>query len=353
MWKYSNWLPVKEPRHIATLGEGTTPLVKSVHIGPSLGLTHLYFKIETQNPSGSYKDRFASVAVSLMIKEGQKKIVATSSGNTGSALAAYAARFGLEMELYLPEHCAQEKILQALAYGAKVLRVKGYGFSKEIEEHLLSRLQARAESTQAVFLMSAVCSNPREMEGVKTIAHEICEQMESGTDHVFIPVCAGGLFVTCGKGFEECFEAGLMSRLPCLHAVQPEGSATVAGPLSRGETRARAVTCTSEISGLQTCDVYDGQGAVEKVLLSGGTGQMVSDEEIYSWQRRMIREEGIYTEPAGAAATAGLARALQKGRIRADEKIVCLVTGSGFKDRKSIRQGLETLDLPLIDAKEI
>src|SRR6266542_712235 len=112
MWKYFRYLPVKDPKHIATLGEENTPLLRSLRIGPALGLKELYFKLEIQNPTGSYKDRFASVAASLMRESGQRKIVASSSGNTGSALAAYAARFGLEMELYVLEDSTQEKLLQ-------------------------------------------------------------------------------------------------------------------------------------------------------------------------------------------------------------------------------------------------
>ncbi len=352
MWKYIDYLPVKNTNHIATLGEGNTPLVQSSRIGPALGLRHLYFKLESQNPTGSFKDRFASVAVSLMIEDGRRKIMASSSGNSGSALAAYAARLGLEMELYVLEHCAEEKLIQTLAFGAKVFRVRGLGHSLEIEDHLMRRLQARARSCAAVLLVSAYSTNPTEMEGIKTIAHEICEQLGGPPDHVFIPVGGGGLFVGCYRGFREVSEMKKYS-LPRLHAVQPEGCATVVGPLSRRETRAQPVGCTTQISGLQVASIYDGQAVLETVVLTEGSGQMVSDEEIYCWQNRLIREEGIYAEPAGAAALAGLSSATETGLVGAEERVICLVTGSGFKGLSSIQKTVRFTEIPLIEVDHI
>ncbi len=354
MWKFSKYLPLKDRRNIATLGEGNTPMVRSSRIGASLGLNHLYFKLETQNPTGSYKDRFASVAASLMLENGKRRIVASSSGNTGSALAAYAARFGLRLELYVLEHCAQEKLLQASAFGAEIYRVRGLGASVEIEGELFRRLRTRSQSRNAVFLVSAFCTSPAEMQGTKTIAHEISEQMQVLPEHVFIPVGGGGLFLSCDRGFRECVEErGWADGLPRLHAVQPEGCATVVGPLSRQETRAKPVLCTSQISGLQVASLLDGQQVLEKVLRSRGSGQMVSDEEIYHWQTRLIREEGIYAEPAGAASLAGLASAVKKGLIQDQERVVCLVTGSGFKDTASVRSMVSSAELPLIEVMEI
>ena len=353
MWKYFDSLPVRDKKNIASLGEGNTALVRSSRIGSYLGLENLYFKLEFQNPSGSYKDRYASVAASLMLEENHRKMVATSSGNSGSALAAYAARFDFELDLFVFETAAHHKLVQALAYGARVIRVKKVGVSEGGTNLMVGRLQAKAMNSEAVFLISATCVNPQQMEGVKTIAFEICEQLNGTPDHVFIPIGGGGLFFQCYQGFREWHESGRISKVPRMHAAQPEGCATVAGPLTRNEKHAEAVNCTSEISGLQVASVLDAQMAVDGVLASGGSGQMLSDEAIYAWQGRLIREEGIYTEPAGATALAGLDSALQEGLIKPKETVVCLVTGGGFKHLDSIDYLLKGVPMPLIDISEI
>jgi threonine synthase len=352
MWKYFEHLPLKDRRNIASLGEGNTPLVRSVRLGPALGVSELYFKIETQNPTGSYKDRFASVAVSLMLEEGKRKIVASSSGNTGAALAAYAARFCIEIDLYVLEQPPEEKLVQSLSFGARVFRVRGLGASLDVEEELMSRLFAKSRACDAVSLVSAFSTNPREMQGVKTVALELAEQMKPWPDHLFVPVGGGGLLLSCFKAFAEVAHGEGMAA-PRLHAVQPAGCATVAGPLLRGETTAQPVECTSRISGLQVASVLDGQEVLEAVLFTGGSGQVVSDEDIYHWQRRLIREEGIYAEPAAAASLAGLASAAKKGLISEGERVVCLITGSGFKDNGAIRRLIGVDQLPLINVEEI
>jgi len=353
MWRFSHLLPIKATEHIATLGEGNTPLVRSVQIGDSLGLKNLYFKVETQNPTGSYKDRFASVAASLMLQEGRRKMIATSSGNTGSALAAYAARFGLELELYVLENAPEEKLMQALAFGACIFRIRGFGISTEVTRRVVEILQLKSQKENATLLVSAVCICPREMKGVKTIAYELTGLLGEGPHHMFIPVGGGGLFVSCYEGLQDELKSRRISRMPKCHPVQPDGCATVVGPLSRSETRAEAVRCTSRISGLQVASLFDAQDVLEKTLLSGGQGQMVSDESIYTWQRRLIQEEGIYTEPAGAAALAGLAAAVHKGQIPVEEIVVCLVTGSGFKDGESIRAAIAGSTIPILNVEQI
>lgn len=353
MWKYLSSLPLRNRGHIATLGEGNTALVPSLRLGSALGLLRVGFKLESQNPTGSYKDRFASLAVSLMREEGRTRILATSSGNTGSALAAYATRFGLDLELYVLENAPEEKLLQSLAYGARIFKVKDFGISQPATEAVFRRLQDRARTQKSSLLVSAVCISPREMEGVKTIALEICQQLECPPDHVFIPVGGGGLFVECYRGFAEAFEKKTIQKMPRLHAVQPEGCATVAGPFARGHRRAEPVTCTSQISGLQVASVLDAQEVLDRIIQTGGSAQMVSDTSVFSWQKRMICEEGIYTEPAGATALAGLAAAVEKGLIQPEECVVCLVTGNGFKDLKSIREIVGQCQIPLIERDQI
>jgi threonine synthase len=353
MWKYFDWLPVDTTEYVSTLGEGHTPLVLSSRIGPSLGLDNLFFKLESQNPTGSYKDRFASVAASLMRQHRKGKMIATSSGNTGSALAAYAARFGFELDLYVTEQIPEEKLRQSLAYGACIYRVVGLGVDAASMKTAMSKLHEKAQRNGGVLLISAVCQCPLQMQGVKTIAFEICDQLNEAPDHVFIPVGGGGLFLSCFQGFREFHERNSTMKLPHLHPVQPEGCATVVGPLTKGKLEAEGVKCTSNISGLQVAGLLDAQEVLEKTILTEGKGHMVSDELIYYWQSRLIREEGIYTEPAGAASMAGLVDALEKKQVEQDNVIVCLITGNGSKDMKSVQKLIGDPEIPLINASDL
>ncbi len=231
MWKYFDNLPLKDKSNIASLGEGDTALVRSRQIGPTMGLNELYFKLEFQNPSGSYKDRFASMAASLMVEEKRDRMLATSSGNTGSALAAYAARFGFELDLYVLETASRAKLVQAEAYGARVIRVRKFGVTESGTNSVVERLKSRAGSDEAVLLISATCISPRQMAGVKTISFEVCEQLGCAPDHVFGPIGGGGLFYQCYQGYLEWFREGRIERVPRMHASQPQGCATVVGPL--------------------------------------------------------------------------------------------------------------------------
>ena len=354
MWNFSHALPIQARQHIATLGEGNTPLVPSTRIGPRLGLKSLYFKVETQNPTGSYKDRFASVAASLMLQERKLKMIATSSGNTGSSLAAYAARFGLKLDLYVLENAPEEKLAQAQAFGASISRVRGFGISSETTERVFESLRVKSQKEKAALLVSAVCVCPREMQGVKTIVYEIVRQLGGeGLNHLFVPVGGGGLFLSCYQGLQDELNNRGISRMPKCHPVQPEGCATVVGPLLQGRTQAEAVQCTSLISGLQVASLLDAQPVLEATRQTGGHGQMVSDQAIYLWQKRLIQEEGIYTEPAGAAALAGLVGAVERQQVRTDETVVCLVTGSGFKDGGSIRTLVADSAIPTFDVEAI
>jgi threonine synthase len=280
-------------------------------------------------------------------------MIATSSGNTGSALAAYAAHFGLHLDLYILENAPKEKLIQALAFGASIFRIKGFGLSAETTDQVFARLRLKSKIENAVLLVSAVCMCPREMEGVKTIAYEITSQLGQSPDHLFIPVGGGGLFLSCYQGLQDDINIRGISKMPKCHPVQPEGCATVVGPLKQGKTRAEAVRCKSQISGLQVASIVDAQDVVEKTLLSGGQGQMVTDESIYSWQRQLIRKEGIFAEPAGATALAGLAASVSAGQIQAEETVVCLVTGSGFKDGASIQVSVSNVTIPTLEVNEI
>lgn len=328
------------------LGEGGTPLLASRRIGPEVGLSRLCFKVETANPTGSYKDRFAARAVSWMRQKGLHTCVATSSGNTGAALAAYCAAAGLHCRIAVVETAPMGKLMQMLAYGAEVLRVRGFGLDAEVTGRTFERLREIGGSPGHALHISAYACSFEAMQGVESIALELAEQLPEMA-HVFAPAGGGGLTLAVARGLEEVGHGA------AVHCAQPEGNDTIAGPLRRGEQRARAVACRTLISGLQVPSVLDGDKVIAACRASGGNGHTVSDEAVWECQRRLAREEGIFCEPAGAVALAAALQAARAGELPADAPVVCLVTGSGFKDADSIERMNEHIQVPLLNWAEL
>ena len=332
IWRFSDGIVDVPDRWRLTLGEGDTPLVPSRSIGPQAGLKRLYFKIESSNPTGSYKDRFAAAAVAAMLARGQRLCLATSSGNTGSALAAYCAAAGIACRIVIVETAPESKLQQMLAYGAELARVKGFGLDSATTAETMERLEQYAQSPGAALQISAYRFSPLGMSGVQTISYELAAQVAGGLDHVFCPAGGGGLTLAVARGFAWLAQRGRLAAAPAIHCVQPSGNNTIAGPLRAGAERAQAVSCTSQISGLQVPNVIDGDDALASCRASCGTGRLIEDEDAWTVQRRLAREEGIFCEPAGAVALAGALKAAAAGELSPDDAVVCLVTGSAFKD---------------------
>lgn len=345
--------PVPEAARLS-LGEGNTPLLRSRSIGPAVGLKDLYFKLETVNPSGSYKDRFAAGAVSHLRATGRRRCIATSSGNTGAALAAYCAAAGVRCEIAIVETAPVDKLRQMLAYGAELFRVRGFGLDPEITEKTFAMLQERGERGDAALVISAFRYCPVGMSGVQTISYELSEQMPDRIDHVFCCAGGGGLTLAVARGFDRLHEAGrLIGSPPRVECVQPEGNATIAGPLRGGRDRAEAVHCTTAVSGLQVPNVIDGDEVIPVCRATGGTGHLVADDVVWDVQARLAREEGIFCEPAAAVPLAGALQAQAEGRLADDATVVCLVTGVGFKDAASVERMVADRPCPLLDLAEL
>ncbi len=330
IWKYSDrfdQLPSRENR--LSLGEGNTPLIRSRSLGPSLGLKNLWFKLESGNPTGSYKDRFGAAAVSHLIDSGAKFCLGTSSGNAGAALAAYSAVAGIPCILAIVDTAPQAKLRQMRAYGAELIKIRGFGTDADVTREVADGLRALGRELGSPVQISAFSHSPKGMEGVESIAFELGETGQK-FDHLFSPSGGGGLTLAVAKGMKK------IGASTAVHCVQPEGNDTIAGNLRSGEDRARSCKCFTTVSGLQVATVIDGHNTLTACRDSGGTGFLVTDDETFSWQKRLALEEGIFTEPAGAIALAGAAQAIRSGEIGADEEVVCLVTGTGFKDDDSI-----------------
>lgn len=352
IWRFAESLDLVPAAARITLGEGNTPLVRSRRLGSSLGLTNLYFKLEICNPTASYKDRFAAAAISHMVADGKKRCVATSSGNTGSSLAAYCAAAGIECLIAIVEGAPEGKLQQMLAYGAKLYRIRGFGIDPDITRDVFARVRHAGSQLGSATQVSSYTVSAPGMSGVKTLSYELTEQAEAPPEHVFCPAGGGGMALAVARGFADMVQAGRLKRSPRVEVVQPAGNDTIATPLRTGANEAREVQCTTKISGLQVPNVMDGHMTLAECRATGGLGHAVPDEAIWEIQARLAREEGIFCEPAGATAVAGAVQALRDGLVDPMATIVCCVTGSGFKDPASVERMLAGASCPVVTLAE-
>jgi threonine synthase len=322
--RYAASLPVTAATPRITLGEGSTPLVRSSRMGPSVGLHQLYFKYEGLNPTGSFKDRGMALATAKAVEAGAKTLLCASTGNTSASASAYAARCGLRAVVVVPAGgVAAGKLAQALAYGAAVLIVNG-SFDTAL------KLVRQLADQPGVALVNSV--NPFRIEGQKTAAFEIVEQLRQPPAQLFIPVGNGGNITAYWRGFCELARSQNAAK-PEMHGAQAEGAA----PLVRGRPVARPRTVASAI---RIGNPASWTNAIAARDESDGSIEAVTDAEIMAAHRRLAREEGLLVEPASAAGVALLLRRAQAGYVRPDEPIVCVLTGHGLKDPQALTRGL-------------
>ena len=322
MWKYKLMLPVKKDVEPVSLGEGDTPLI------PSKSHRRLFVKFEGANPTGSFKDRGMTLAVTIAKYIGARSVVVASTGNTSASAAAYAARAGLECLVYLPKgSVARGKLFQALLHGAKVVEVDG-NFDEALEE-VVARYVDKASGH--VYPLNSV--NPWRLEGQKTIAFEIYQQLGFVPDNVIVPVGNAGNIYAIWKGFRELREVGVTDRVPRMIGVQAEGASPVFKtwlakadelvPVERPYTVATAIKIGRPVNWLK---------ALTAVRESKGFMLSVSDAMIMEALKTLARNEGIGVEPASAAPLAGYRVAVEQGLIGRDETTVLIATGHALKD---------------------
>jgi len=341
IWKYSAYLPDVPPANRVNLGEGSTPLVKSRSIGPALGLKNLYFKLENLNPTGSYKDRFAAVFVSMLLNKNQKLCIATSSGNTGSALSAYCAAAAIKCFIAVVDGAPNSKIKQMQLYGAEVGMIEGFGKDPVITTNVFKTLETITQQKNIPLPISAYHYCPEGMQGVETIAYEILDGLKGKVDHVFVPAGGGGLTLAIAKGVTNYQKAKLCG-LVKVNCVQPYGNNTIAGQLRSGNSKALEISCSAtKVSGLQVPSVLDGDEVIHYCSKLKGNGYLVQDSDVFNWQRMLAQKEGVFCEPAAAVSLAGLMEALAKNEVNKDDNIVCLITGTGFKDLSSLESNFK------------
>jgi threonine synthase len=329
-----------------SLGEGDTPMVPLPRVAARLGVGALWAKLESLNPTGSYKDRVAAMSVSLAAGTGKAGWIATSSGNAGLAMAAYGARAGLPGFLCLVATAPPEKRAPLIPYGVGLVTVSGVGgrASAAAEGDLFRQVTMAAEEHGLFVGITAHAFNPDGMRGVDTIGYELAEQLPEAT-HVYVPAGGGGLLTAVARGLRQ---RGMAAR---VIAAQPSGCAPVARYLDGEIPEPRIAACASGISALQLPNPPDGELAAAAVTGSGGWGTHIPDEQILAAQGRLAADEGLFAEPASAAALAAVIADARAGRVGAGDCVVLVLTGAGWKDLS--RFAARSRDLPLIAAGEV
>ncbi len=315
--RHKDYLPITPETPMISLGEGETPLVKSVNLARELGVGELYFKLEGCNPTGSFKDRGMVMAMAKAIEQGSKQAICASTGNTSASAAAYGARFGLKVIILVPKgKIAMGKMAQAIAYGAEIIAVEG-NF-----DQALKVVRILAEKHPITLVNSL---NPYRIEGQKTASFEIIDDLGGVPDYLFIPVGNAGNITAYWKGFKEWKANGKVDKTPVMMGFQAEGAAPIVKNIiiDAPQTIATAIRIGNPASW---------KSAVAARDESGGIIDSVTDDEILAAYKLMAGKEGVFGEPASAAPLAGLVKLVKQGKSFKDKKIVCIVTGNGLKD---------------------
>lgn len=354
IWRYAAHLPLHDLTHAVSLGEGSTPLLRAAHLGDKTGLPELYFKMESANPTGSYKDRIAAVGIARLRELGKTAWAATSSGNAGAAIAAYGARAGVQGYLFTVEKYAKAKVAQILAYGPQAWAVERLGYDPVVETLTWANIRQVCAAKGWQMLVTARAFSPHAMEGVKTIAYEVCQQLASAPpDVIYVPVGGGGLLSASWKGFVEAQAAGWIKRLPRLVAVQALGCDAVTQAWQAGHAVQTIPNCASAISGIQLTAPPDGDLVLRALHESNGWALSIPDEATYQAQADLANQEGIFVEPAAAITLAAVRADRASGRLQGHERVACWLTGVGFKDANAVQRMVEQRTVNLIRAEEI
>jgi len=314
--RYRDFLPVTANTPLITLGEGDTPLIRSLSLEKELGCGELYFKFEGCNPTGSFKDRGMVVAVAKAVESNSRSIICASTGNTSASAAAYGARFGLKTIVVIPQgKIAMGKLAQTVVYNARIVSING-NFDQALQ------IVRSLTEKHPITLVNSI--NPNRIEGQKTAAFEIIDELGDAPDYIFIPVDNAGNITAYWKGFVEYARAGKSSHSPKMMGFQAAGAA----PIVQGEIIERPQTIATAI---RIGNPASWQKAIAARDESRGIIDSVTDDEIIDAYKLAATREGIFCEPASAASLAGLIKMTAKGNF-SDKRIVCIFTGTGLKD---------------------
>lgn len=322
MWRYRSILPIPSDWNPISLVEGCTPLIKAENLGNTFKLRKLFLKDESRNPTGSFRDRAASLMVTWAYKTGFKTVMAASDGNMGVSLAAYATKTRLDCKVVVPKNVDEGKILQLLIYGSELSEYGVY------LDEAIDRVAKLAEELNAYQATPEL--NPLSIEAQKTISYETWEQLGEVPDVIVVPVGSGSCLFSIWKGFTELKKLGFTSEIPRFLAVQSEGCAPIVEAFRKNselveptnpETRASAILVRKPAYGVK----------VLEILRGGGVVASVRDEEIFKAEKMLARFEGLFVEPSSSSTVAALMKLSKEGVLSSDETIVCILTGSGLK----------------------
>lgn len=314
--KYREFLPVTDKTPVVTLNEGNTPLIKADNLARKIGIdAEIYLKFEGCNPTGSFKDRGMTMAVSKAKEEGSGAIICASTGNTSASAAAYGAKAGLKTFVLIPDgYIALGKLSQAMMYGAEIIAIQG-NFDRALE------VVREISDKYPITLVNSV--NPYRIEGQKTGAFEICEALGNPPDYHFIPVGNAGNITAYWKGYKEWYQANKITSLPKMMGFEAEGAAAIV----KGERILNPETLATAIRIGNPASWKQAEAARDE---SNGMINFVTDDEIVNAYKLIASTEGVLAEPASAASVAGLIKF--KDQVIEGAKIVCILTGNGLKD---------------------
>ena len=345
-WRYFELLPIEEKSNIVSIGAGMTPLIAADKLGERLGLKNLYIKNDSVNPTFSFKDRPAGVAVSKAKEFGLSAVGCASTGNLASATAAHAAKGGFPCHVFAPSNIEMAKIVQALSYGANYIAVDGTYDDA-------NRIAARIGDSKGIGIVN-INMRSHYIEGSKTLAFEVAEQLDwQVPDQLIVPVGSGAMLNAICKGFEELQGVSLLDDVSGMHmiAAQPHGCAPIVDAFKGGSSEVVPVEHPDTVAkSLAIGDPGDGRYVLKRLQQYNGFAEEVSNREILDAIILLAKTEGIFTEPAGGVSVAVLQKMVEQGKINADDKVVCYVTGNGLKATESV---MEILQKPRVMKAEI
>lgn len=348
-WRYFELLPIENKSNIVSIGAGLTPLLKADKLGQKLGLKNLYIKNDSVNPTFSFKDRPAGIAVSKAKEFGMSAVGCASTGNLASATAAHAAKGNFPCHIFAPSDIEMAKITQALSYGANYIAVDGTYDDA-------NRIAAQIGDSKGIGIVN-INMRSYYVEGSKTLAYEVAEQLDwQVPDQLIVPVGSGAMLNAICKGFEELQNVSLLDNVSNMHmiAAQPHGCAPIVDAFKKNSTDVIPVEHPDTIAkSLAIGDPGDGRYVLKRLQQYNGFAEESDNKEILDAILLLAKTEGIFTEPAGGVSVAVLQKMVEQGKIDSNDKVICYVTGNGLKATESIMEVLKKPTVMKADIGEI
>ena len=348
-WRYFELLPIENKSNIVSINAGMTPLIKASALGEKLGLNNLYIKNDSVNPTFSFKDRPAGVAISKAKEFGLSSVGCASTGNLASATAAHAAKGGFPCHVFAPSNIEMAKIAQALSYGANYVAVDGTYDDA-------NRLAAQIGDSKGIGIVN-INMRSHYVEGSKTLAFEVAEQLDwSVPDQLIVPVGSGAMLNAICKGFEELQTISLLNDVSNMHmiAAQPHGCAPIVDAFKRNSNDVIPVENPDTVAkSLAIGDPGDGRYVLKRLAQYNGFAEECNNKEILDAIVLLAKTEGIFTEPAGGVSVSVLQKMVEQKKIDRNDTVVCYITGNGLKATESIMEVLKKPEIHKANISEV